>query len=230
MKHSWARLVQSFVNVEGAGAGGRPNLFRSSSAQITWAFKSAAHPHGSSLFSDAFKIGLIRSTTDYEVYTRAGIPGADYAFYTGRQKYHTMDDSISSLHDRRPLWAMMENLHGVVSKLASEPSSNDSQDRHFVYFDCEPPNIRLVLLLKIVLCSIRRGYLLHALRFLYPIQHIAITTRSTCRWPPRLFAVSEPQVLLYTPRFIPLLVRPLPRLCYRWRLYCLVRRIQSTGE
>lgn len=124
--------------MEGAGAGGRPNLFRTSSAQITQAFKSSVHPHGSSVFSDAFKTGLIRSVTDYDVYTKLGIPGVDFAFYTGRQKYHTMSDTISSLHDRRPLWSMMENLHSVAQTLAYEPESTSSYDTDFVYFDCEP--------------------------------------------------------------------------------------------
>ncbi|CAG7854086.1 Vacuolar membrane protease {ECO:0000250/UniProtKB:P38244} {ECO:0000305}; AltName: Full=FXNA-related family protease 1 {ECO:0000250/UniProtKB:P38244} [Serendipita indica DSM 11827] len=135
LRHPWMSLVQSFINVEGAGAGGRPNLFRSSSAQITYAFRKAAHPHGSSLFSDAFKLGLIRSTTDYSIYTRAGIPGSDYAFYTGRQKYHTMSDTVASLHNRHPLWIMMENLHNVVKELAYQPDIGISDNARFVYFD-----------------------------------------------------------------------------------------------
>jgi len=60
--------------------------------------------------------------------------GADYAFYSGRQKYHTMGDSVSSLGDRRPLWAMMENLHDVVNVLAYQPA--DAADvSPFAYFD-----------------------------------------------------------------------------------------------
>ncbi|KAG9053237.1 hypothetical protein FS842_008467 [Serendipita sp. 407] len=135
MQYSWNGTISSFVNVEGAGAGGRPNLFRSSSAQITNAFRSASHPHGSSLFSDAFRLGLVRSRTDYDVYTRAGIPGVDYAFYQNRQKYHTMDDTVSSLHDQRPLWAMMENLHDLVQVLARQSDAGISDDTRFVYFD-----------------------------------------------------------------------------------------------
>ncbi|KAG8834684.1 hypothetical protein FRC17_007769 [Serendipita sp. 399] len=135
LQHPWFKLVSSFVNAEGAGAGGRPNLFRSSSAQITYAFRSAAHPHGSSLFSDAFRLGLVRSTTDYDVYTRAGVPGVDYAFYMGRQKYHTLDDTVSSLRDRSPLWIMMENLHNVVQILANQTDAGISDDTRFVYFD-----------------------------------------------------------------------------------------------
>ena len=82
-----------------------------------------------------FKLGLVRSTTDYDVYTAVGLPGVDYAFYSGRQKYHTMGDTIASLHDRRPLWAMMENLHSVVRTLAYQSDSEAANNSRFVYFD-----------------------------------------------------------------------------------------------
>ncbi|KIM32383.1 hypothetical protein M408DRAFT_218052 [Serendipita vermifera MAFF 305830] len=135
LHHPWSKLVQSFVNAEGAGAGGRPNLFRSSSPEITSAFGSAPHPHGSSLFSDAFKLGLVRSRTDYDVYTAAGLPGVDYAFYTGRQKYHTMEDTVTNIRDRRPLWLMMENLNSLVKSLAYRSDSQATDKSGFVYFD-----------------------------------------------------------------------------------------------
>lgn len=135
LHHPWSKLVQSFVNIEGAGAGGRPNQFRSSSSEITSAFGSAAHPHGSSLFSDAFSMGLIRSHTNYDVYTAAGMLGVDYAFYSRRQRYHTMDDTTTSLRDRRPLWAMMENLHDVAKTLIHQSDSKVADKSLFVYFD-----------------------------------------------------------------------------------------------
>ncbi|CAG8604049.1 3297_t:CDS:2 [Acaulospora colombiana] len=131
------RHVRSFINLEGAGCGGRPNLFRASSPQITRAFASTTHPHGSSLASDAFSLGLIRSATDFSIYQDAGIAGADYAFYMRRQKYHTMEDNIPNLRNRRSLWSMMENLYYVVEVIANQPDSQESDATRFVYFDSE---------------------------------------------------------------------------------------------
>lgn len=89
------------------------------------------------MFSDAFQLGAIRSRTDYDVYTTVGISGADFAFYQGRQKYHTIYDSVASLGDRRPLWSMMENLHSAAKSLAYEPDGLASNTVNFIYFDRE---------------------------------------------------------------------------------------------
>jgi hypothetical protein len=137
LHHPWFKSVRSFINLEGAGSGGRPNLFRATSPQIARAFAATAHPHGSSLASDAFALGLIRSATDFSIYQDAGIAGADYAFYMRRQKYHTLHDNIPNLRDRRPLWSMMENLYYVVKTISNQPDSEESDATQFVYFDSE---------------------------------------------------------------------------------------------
>lgn len=56
--------------------GSRALLFRSSSlaAARSFAADGVIHPHGNVLSQDAFARGVIRSRTDYEVYTQ-GIKG-----------------------------------------------------------------------------------------------------------------------------------------------------------
>ena len=124
-----------FINLDGAGAGGRAALFRSTSPRLTEAFSSAAHPHGSVLFSDIFASGAVRSTTDFDIYDAAGMAGVDYAFYTGRQKYHTVYDSIPALRGNKSLWGMMENLHGVAVSVAHDTGPEDDKGSKVVYFD-----------------------------------------------------------------------------------------------
>ncbi|PVF98565.1 Zn-dependent exopeptidase [Serendipita vermifera] len=178
LHHPWFKLVRSFINLEGAGCGGRPNLFRATSPQITRAFASTTHPHGSSLASDAFSLGLIRSATDFSIYQDAGIAGADYAFYMRRQKYHTMEDNIPNLRNRRSLWSMMENLYYVVETIASQPDSQESDATRFVYFDIFGEtmfymrfdlfivmNVLLVILGPILVILL--GYSLHKSKKLY---------------------------------------------------------------
>ncbi|KAJ7749539.1 hypothetical protein DFH07DRAFT_828727 [Mycena maculata] len=116
LKHPWSNITDTFLNLEGAAAGGRPLLFRGTSTPVLRSFH-VPHPHGNVLSSDAFARGVIRSGTDYTVYTGAGMDGLDLAFYRGRSKYHTKFDAIPhTVGQEKSLWSMMESAK--VSSLA----------------------------------------------------------------------------------------------------------------
>ncbi|KAH7108438.1 hypothetical protein BKA62DRAFT_682187 [Auriculariales sp. MPI-PUGE-AT-0066] len=134
MLHPWAGLPKAFVNLEGAGAGGRPMLFRTSSTAVTKAFRGVAQPHGSSISSDVFSSGIVRSGTDFTVYTDAGMEGLDLAFYQRRSLYHTKDDSIPSLNGKAALWAMLEAALTSTKTLANQEASITGGGNP-VYFD-----------------------------------------------------------------------------------------------
>ncbi|KAF9142915.1 hypothetical protein BGX30_001822 [Mortierella sp. GBA39] len=95
MKHPWSKDVKAFVNLEGAGAGGRALLFRASNQALAQAYsKGGNSPHANVFGNDIFKLGLIKSGTDFSVYTGSNIPGVDIAFYSRRAFYHTLQDDI----------------------------------------------------------------------------------------------------------------------------------------
>ncbi|KAF9131766.1 hypothetical protein BGW39_001368 [Mortierella sp. 14UC] len=95
MKHPWAKDVKAFINLEGAGAGGRALLFRASNQALAKAYsKDGSSPHANVFGNDIFKLGLIKSGTDFSVYTDSNIPGVDIAFYSRRAFYHTLHDDI----------------------------------------------------------------------------------------------------------------------------------------
>ncbi|KAK7691951.1 hypothetical protein QCA50_005356 [Cerrena zonata] len=144
-EHPWSKLVSTFVNLEGAGAGGRPILFRSTSLAPVRAYAShhVSHPFGNSLTVDAFSRGLIRSQTDYVVFEKGikgeknGLSGLDIAFYKNRALYHTLFDSISGMgrgEARRSLWIMLDTVRGVGTSLLNEDQADDGGDRG-MYFD-----------------------------------------------------------------------------------------------
>ncbi|CAE6471379.1 unnamed protein product [Rhizoctonia solani] len=133
LDHPWAKLPKTFLNLEGAGNGGRPILFRSSSFDVTAAFRAVSRPHGSSLSSDAFKRGLIRSGTDFSVYEEAGMRGLDLAFYRQRSRYHTVFDSAAWLGNQNSLWLMMESALEAGNALIFAGPSGKPVDA--VYFD-----------------------------------------------------------------------------------------------
>ncbi|KAG9008291.1 hypothetical protein FRB94_013453 [Tulasnella sp. JGI-2019a] len=136
LEHPWSALPTVFLNLEGAGSAGRPQLFRTSATDVTKAFRSARHPHGNVVSSDGFKSGLVRSGTDYQIYTKAGLEGLDLAFYRKRSRYHTKYDSVSGLGGRSSLWAMMEASVGSGKALVDlvDAKGKDS-GAEVVYFD-----------------------------------------------------------------------------------------------
>ncbi|PWA00295.1 hypothetical protein BB558_003655 [Smittium angustum] len=104
MHHPWSETVKAFINIEGAGAGGRALVFRASNSDVinryskrTKGFVTKWRPHANVFANDAFKLGLISSDTDYTVYASYGIPGLDIAFYERRSVYHTESDSIENV-------------------------------------------------------------------------------------------------------------------------------------
>jgi hypothetical protein len=142
MEHPWVNITDTFLNLEGAAAGGRPLLFRATSRAplVSW---STSRPHANVITGDAFSRGIIRSGTDYSVYEQAGLKGLDFAFYRGRSRYHTKYDSIpgmSSDKSKNALWAMMEGTLASSLVLANDVKGKTrtesvGQGSEPVYFD-----------------------------------------------------------------------------------------------
>ncbi len=92
-QHPISQFAHTFLNLEGAGAGGRATLFRSTDTEVTKAYAQSKHPFGTVVSGDGFKRGLIRSQTDYVVFNGVlGLRGLDVAFMEPRARYHTDQD------------------------------------------------------------------------------------------------------------------------------------------
>ncbi|KAM7197317.1 hypothetical protein V8F20_006671 [Naviculisporaceae sp. PSN 640] len=141
--------VHTFLNVEGAGAGGRALLFRTSDKEVTQAYKGTSDPFGTVIGSDAFGLGVIKSGTDYSVLHDAfGQRGLDLAFFKPRARYHTNQDDARHT-SRASLWHMlsatihtMERLSGDTGDTFTGPRSDGAHDKvdngspsHGVWFD-----------------------------------------------------------------------------------------------
>ncbi|KAK2462931.1 hypothetical protein APHAL10511_005129 [Amanita phalloides] len=154
IQHPWSSIPDTFINLEGAGAGGSPLLFRATSLKPVKAygrgFKTnstryrVSHPHGNVMSADAFQRGVVRSRTDYSIYhSFSGMEGIDLAFYKRRSRYHTMFDSIPGAKGeaKRSLWAMLESVWatgGVLLNIDSANSraqENSADVKPVVYFD-----------------------------------------------------------------------------------------------
>ncbi|KAI8633011.1 hypothetical protein F5Y19DRAFT_285346 [Xylariaceae sp. FL1651] len=115
-KSPFMPFCHTFLNLEGAGAGGRATLFRTTDAEVTAAYRGSPSPFGTVLASDTFSLGAIQSNTDYIVFNGVyGMRGLDLSFYRPRARYHTNQDDARHT-SRASLWHMLSNsLHTMKS-------------------------------------------------------------------------------------------------------------------
>ncbi|KAI8053141.1 uncharacterized protein B0P05DRAFT_307690 [Gilbertella persicaria] len=95
--HPWFSTIKLFVNLEGTGAGGRAILLCSNilSAVQGLASSNAGYLHASPLGKDLLNAKLLKSDTDYTVFSKYGVPGLDISFYYPRSHYHTQRDDLA---------------------------------------------------------------------------------------------------------------------------------------
>ncbi|KAI9753120.1 MAG: 60S ribosomal protein L16B [Chaenotheca gracillima] len=133
-QHPISKFPNAFLNLEGAGAGGRATLFRSTDTEITQYYRRSPYPYGTVISRDGFERGLIRSQTDYVVLNGVlGMRGLDVAFTDPRARYHTDEDdarhtSIDSLWHM--LSAALSTTQGLTSETTTEfaRSSRDEKE------------------------------------------------------------------------------------------------------
>ncbi|KAI0420174.1 hypothetical protein F5X98DRAFT_37959 [Xylaria grammica] len=130
-------FCHTFLNLEGAGAGGRATLFRTTDAEVTAAYRGSPNPFGTVVSSDAFGLGAIRSNTDYIVFNGVyGMRGLDMAFYRPRARYHTNQDDAKHA-SRASLWHMLSNSLHTMKTLSGNTGKTfiggrDGQDHNKV--------------------------------------------------------------------------------------------------
>ena len=122
-QHPTSKFAHAFLNLEGAGAGGRASLFRTTDTEVTRFYQGSSHPFGTVLGGDAFKRGIIKSQTDYVIFNEdLGMRGLDVAFYEPRARYHTdQDDARHTGKD--PLWHMLSAALSTMQALTDDTSS-----------------------------------------------------------------------------------------------------------
>ncbi|SMR44369.1 unnamed protein product [Zymoseptoria tritici ST99CH_3D1] len=119
LEHPLSQLTHTFLNLEGAGAGGRATLFRSTDMEVTKAYAKSPRPFGSIVSGDGFKRGAIKSGTDYSVFNSiGGMRGLDVAFFEPRSRYHTDQDSKANTSPAS-LWHMLSAALATTKELTS---------------------------------------------------------------------------------------------------------------
>lgn len=121
-------FIHTFLNLEGAGAGGRALLFRGSDQQVMNAYSKTPHPLSSVITNDAFGMGVIKSQTDYIVFEGVyGQRGLDLSFFKPRSRYHTHDDDHKHA-SRASLWHMLSASIETMRELSEKSFLGDRPD------------------------------------------------------------------------------------------------------
>ena len=121
-RHPISSFAHTFVNLEGAGAGGKATLFRATDTEVTRFYKGTSHPYGSVVSQDGFQRGLIQSETDFVVFhNNLGMRGLDIAFFEPRARYHTEQDDTKHT-SRDSLWHMLSAVLHSVNGLSMDAS------------------------------------------------------------------------------------------------------------
>ncbi|KAK3988359.1 hypothetical protein QBC44DRAFT_104595 [Cladorrhinum sp. PSN332] len=119
-QHPLNPYIHTFLNLEGAGAGGRANLFRTTDREVTAAYAGTSDPFGTVIASDAFALNFIKSGTDYSVlYDIYGQRGLDLAFFKPRARYHTNQDDAEHT-SRGSLWHMITAAVHTMTRLSGD--------------------------------------------------------------------------------------------------------------
>lgn len=128
-RHPMSQFAHTFLNLEGAGAGGRATLFRATDTEVVRLYQRSRYPFTSVFSADVFNRGVIRSQTDYVIFNGVlGLRGLDLAFMEPRARYHTEQDDTRHT-DIDSLWHMLSTALSTIEGLASDSSSTfDGKD------------------------------------------------------------------------------------------------------
>jgi Peptidase family M28 len=128
-EHAGAREVGAVVNLEARGTSGPSFLFETAAGNA-WVARLAAsalaRPAASSLFYEIYQ--RMPNDTDFTVWKRAGMQGANFAFVGDVMRYHTRRDDLAHV-DRGSLQHHGDNALAMVrafgeADLAAPPGGN----------------------------------------------------------------------------------------------------------
>nr|GMD35327.1 endoplasmic reticulum metallopeptidase 1 isoform X1 [Ipomoea batatas]GME21125.1 endoplasmic reticulum metallopeptidase 1 isoform X1 [Ipomoea batatas] len=149
-QHPWRNTIKVAIDLEAMGIGGKSGIFQA--GPDPWAIqnfaKVAKYPSGQVASQDLFSSGVIKSSTDFQVYTEVGgLSGLDFAYTDSTAVYHTKNDKVALLkpgslqhlgENMLPFLlqaASSSDLPTPKKTLSSGKSEKGDEEDTVVYFD-----------------------------------------------------------------------------------------------
>ncbi|KAI1731375.1 peptidase family m28 domain-containing protein [Ditylenchus destructor] len=140
--HPWKAGIRAFINLEGAGAGGRELLFQAGPGEpwiLQEYLQSVPHPFSSVIGQEIFQANLIDSDTDFRIFRDYGkLSGLDMAYVKNGYVYHTEFDRMSAISSG-VIQHTGDNVLALSKALVSSPHivepSKQKEKNQWVFYD-----------------------------------------------------------------------------------------------
>ena len=138
-KHKWAKDIGIVLNFEGIGRTG-PSIMYETGPASGWLVKElnrvTSHPVAQSWLFDIYKRTPIN--TDFNVYSKAGISGLNFAYFNEGTVYHTLMDNYDTIDPRSVQhhgnYALSITRHLGNLDLDTISDNNSSDSVYFTFF------------------------------------------------------------------------------------------------
>jgi Peptidase family M28 len=119
-EHPWAKDVAVVLNFEARGTSGRSFMFETGPGNLdaARALRSAGNATAGSVFATIYR--LLPNDTDFSETAVLGLPGLNFAFADGVERYHTSRDDVAHLN-RGSLQHHGSQMLAMAKTFASEP-------------------------------------------------------------------------------------------------------------
>ncbi|XP_050431971.1 endoplasmic reticulum metallopeptidase 1-like [Adelges cooleyi] len=136
-QHPWSKHVKYFINLEGAGAGGKEMIFQtteSNSFLVDLYARAVPRPYGNVIGEEIYQTEVLPSDTDFRIFRYFGnLSGLDLAHYKNGYVYHTKYDDLNQIEP-----AVLQNTGNNVlalCKIFSSHNGTTQPNAKYVYFD-----------------------------------------------------------------------------------------------
>ncbi|KAL4325447.1 hypothetical protein GQ457_11G008880 [Hibiscus cannabinus] len=145
-QHPWSSTIRMAIDLEAMGIGGKSAIFQAGPHPLAIeTFASVAkYPSGNIIAQDLYASGVIKSSTDFQVYREiAGLSGLDFAYTDYGAVYHTKNDKLGLLKPGS-LQHLGENMLAFLLQIATSShlskanaTADNIQSSHdtVVYYD-----------------------------------------------------------------------------------------------